>query len=80
MLDEHYVVGVQEHFAEAVKLFAGEFGWQRLTAPQGRGQHRPPRELDDEETRELIVAYDWLDAEIHGEGVARRIETAAAAG
>ena len=73
VLDEHYVVGVQEHFAEAVKLFAGEFGWQRLIAPQVRVNTARPRELGDEETRELILAYNWLDAELHGE-YARRIE------
>ena len=40
VLDEHYVVGVQEHFAEAVKLFAGSW-LERLIAQQA-GQHSPP--------------------------------------
>ena len=40
----------------------------------GSGQHRPaPPASATEETRELILAYNWLDAELHGE-YARRIE------
>jgi hypothetical protein len=67
VLEEHYVVGVQEYFTETVTLFAKEFGWSELLAPRARYNRSRPRDWDDEEVRELILAYNWLDVELYGE-------------
>jgi len=71
--DGNYVVGVQNRFDEVVELFAREFGWSQVFVPKARVNPSRPRELDDERTRELLLAYNWLDVELYEE-CARRMD------
>jgi len=66
-LNEKYVVGVQDRFDDVVELFAREFGWSQVFVPKARVNPSRPRELDDERTRELLLAYNWLDVELYEE-------------
>jgi hypothetical protein len=73
VLDEKYLVGVQDRFDEVVELFARELGWQQVFVPRARVNTSRPREPEDERTRRLLLAYNWLDVELYEE-CARRID------
>jgi hypothetical protein len=70
VLDDKYIVGVQDRFDEVVELFAREFGWTEVFVPKARINRGRPKELD-ERTRELLLAYNWLDVELYEECVRR---------
>jgi Galactose-3-O-sulfotransferase len=65
LLAERYAIGLQEYFRESVELFAAELGWERVSVRRVRANPARPRSIDDEETAELIRAYNWLDVELH---------------
>ena len=62
LLSRQYVVGIQEHYEQSLRLFADSFGWDKL--PVHRLNVRE-REKVDPETRELILAHNEIDAELH---------------
>ena len=63
ILEDGYVVGVQDRFSQSVRLFADSFGWRRAFVPK---LNTRPSDLEvDEGTRVLIRAYNSLDAELH---------------
>jgi hypothetical protein len=67
ILDQDYLVGVQERFHETVSLFAKEFGWPMVIEPEVRVNRQCPREWDDTDTKELLLAYNWLDMDLYEE-------------
>ena len=62
LLSRQYIVGVQERYEESLELFARNFGWREL--PVHRLNVRAPEDVDSD-TRELILAHNELDAELH---------------
>ena len=72
VVDKHYLVGVQEDFAQVVDWLVGHFGLKASADPRGKINFtRPPVEELPEETRTAIAAYNWLDAELHARYAAR---------
>jgi len=66
ILERHYVAGVQERFAESVARFAQAFGWKHQPHPRERvNSLRPRADAVSKGTRELILAYNRVDAELH---------------
>jgi hypothetical protein len=64
LLDDHYVVGVQEHLRESVRLFAREFRWRHSSTRRVRVASREADPIDDD-TAALIRRYNWLDVELY---------------
>jgi hypothetical protein len=61
LLSRQYVVGVQERYEQSLQLFASRFGWE---LPVHRLNVRAREEIDPD-TRELVAAYNEVDAELH---------------
>jgi hypothetical protein len=61
-----FFVGVQDRLDGYVDLLARRLGWETSSVPQrGVNKHRPRLSESPAEVRETILAYNWLDAELH---------------
>ena len=66
LLDDHYIVGLQDRFDESVAVFAQEFGWHETAAPRRKfNRVRPRGHVEDEELKTMILEYNWLDRELY---------------
>jgi hypothetical protein len=66
LVDDRYVLGVQERLSDAVDRFGDRFGWRyRHLVPIRVNKSRPPREELPARTEEMIRRYNWLDDELH---------------
>lgn len=67
LLADRYVVGLQGAYQASLERFAKAFGWTEAEVKRsGKVNERRPRRLElDEETVELIRAYNWLDQEVY---------------
>lgn len=65
LVGDVFLAGVQERFADYVDELAARHGW-RPFVPRGKANpRRPPADALPARLRETIVAYNWLDAELH---------------
>jgi hypothetical protein len=71
LVDSVYTVGVQDRFEEFVASLAERYGWTVSTPRSKVNPNRRPASELPEETRERILAANWLDAELY-EAAARR--------
>lgn len=60
-----FFVGVQERFAQYVELLSRRFGWAPFVPQAKVNRARPPVAELSPELRETILAYNWLDTELH---------------
>ena len=66
LVDDKYLVGIQDRFLDSVAVFAREFGWTKEYDAQAKvNRLRPSLEDVPDETRELIRTYNWLDEELY---------------
>jgi hypothetical protein len=66
LVEENYLVGIQERFTDSVRLFAREFGWQSVYDATAKiNLERPSLAEVDDEIKELVRAYNWLDDELY---------------
>jgi hypothetical protein len=72
LMDEYFLVGVQERFEESIQAFGRAFGWEKVYPATARiNSDRPPPEVLPPETVELVRRYNWLDCELHARHVDR---------
>ena len=64
LVDEVFVVGVQDRFDEYVRLLSRRYGW-RAFVPRNKVNPRPAAAEVAPEMIETIRAYNWLDAELY---------------
>ncbi len=79
VVDEVFLVGVQDRFPEYVGLLAHRFGWKAFVPQSKVNPERPPLSDVSPELRETILAHNWLDAELYElcrQAQARRAEEA----
>jgi hypothetical protein len=77
LVDEVFLVGVQDRFAEYVELLADRFDWKAFVPQSKVNPERPPLSEVSPELRETILAHNWLDAELYElcrQSQARRVE------
>jgi len=66
LVDGVFLVGVQDRLAPYVDLLARRFGWNDTEIPRaGVNRQRPPMAQGSPRLRELILAHNWLDAELY---------------
>lgn len=65
LLDERYLVGLQDRFEESVEFFGRQFGWKDVFVPHAKVNDRRPREMSDDTLSSEILAYNWLDQELY---------------
>jgi hypothetical protein len=66
IVEEQYLVGLQERFPESIELFAREFGWAKVYDASAKvNRARPSLSEVPMETRDLIRSFNWLDEELY---------------
>lgn len=61
-----YFVGVQDRLAGYIDSLARRYGWETPYVPRsGVNKLRPPLSESSAEVRDMILAYNWLDAELY---------------
>jgi hypothetical protein len=65
LVESVFFAGVQERFAEYVELVARRFGWRAFIPTSKVNERRPAHSEVSADVRETILAYNWLDAELH---------------
>jgi hypothetical protein len=65
---ESYIAGTQEFFPQSVALMGAALRWRRrFVVELNVNDARPRGAAVDDETRAIIHAHNWLDAELHGQ-------------
>jgi hypothetical protein len=65
LVDDVFVVGVQDRFEEYLAQLAGRYGW-KVFVPQSKVNTGRPAPADvPAGLHETILAYNWLDRELH---------------
>jgi hypothetical protein len=59
-----FLVGVQSRFGQYVGVLAQRYGWKPFY-PQSKVNRQRPSATVSPELRETILAYNWLDADLH---------------
>jgi hypothetical protein len=65
LIDRVYTVGVQDRFEEFVASLSERYGWVASTPRSKVNPNRRPASQLAPETREQILAANWLDAELY---------------
>ena len=65
LVDDVFLVGVQDRFGAYVEWLADRFDWQPSLPQSKVNAGRPAASELAPELREAIRAYNWLDAELH---------------
>jgi len=65
LVEERYLVGVQERFEELTGRVAAHFGWPHSVPRAKVNARRPDRAAVPPGTADTVRAYNWLDDELH---------------
>jgi hypothetical protein len=65
LVDQVFVVGVQDRFEEYLAQLAGRYGWKAFVPRSKVNTGRPASAAVSAGLRETILAYNWLDHELY---------------
>jgi hypothetical protein len=65
LVENVFYAGVQDRFAEYMQLLSRRLGWKPSVPTSKVNERRPPASELSPALRERIVAYNWLDVELH---------------